>query len=243
MGDLKVRETVLKNGEEITGMVVPIYPAKILLQTDDICLELSETEIQSLDGKEDFRNLIEPPERAIFEAMTVFQYNDDGSCTSLMRRKSLNDSDHILGKLRWLYTTTGEMTEEVEEHFMQQKHFDAFGNFLPFTIESKLENGWEYSVEFPVPVAPGDYYEITYKHDHIGKWAELEDDHWVARYHGRWTSDTIFTLMFMLPQGAKFSSATPQPLRQFDFNGKPVVTWKRYMPKDEPVTYEAKYTL
>ena len=46
MREFKVREAMLKNGEKVTGMIVPIYPAKILLQTDDMCLELSETEIQ-----------------------------------------------------------------------------------------------------------------------------------------------------------------------------------------------------
>jgi len=242
MNEFKVRKAVLKNGEEITGMIVPIYPAKVLLQTDEICLELSETDIQSLDGKKDFRSLIKPYDRATFEAMIIHQYNEDGSSVSLNKMRLVNTSDQVLGRVRFMHTSSGSMTKELEEQFNRSEHFDVFGHLLPVTIDERLENGWKYSVELPIPVAPGEAYEITCK-ETWSKWAEREGDHWVARHYSSCTGDAIYTLMLILPRGAEFSSATPQPLRQFDFNGKPTVTWKRYMLRSEAVTFEATYKL
>ena len=241
MCKFKVREVILKNGEKVTGTVVPVFPAKVLVQTDEICLELSETEIQSLDGKKDFRNLIEPYDSSVREETMIHQYNEDGSMVSLNKLKETNNSEHILGKLRFLRASEGGITKEFEELFNQQEYFDSFGYQLPVTIEERLENGWKYNVEFPVPVAPGDVYEITLK-DRWPKWAKYEDNHWHARHHIIQTAKaTIYTQMFILPKGAKVSSVTPQPLRQFDFNGKPTIIWKRYMPPNEAATFEAIY--
>jgi hypothetical protein len=242
MRKFKDREVVLKNGEKVTGMVVPISPAKVLVQTDEMCLELWETEIQSLDGKERFRNLIGTYDTTIHEETMIHQYKEDGSMVSLHKMKHTNTSDRILGKLSFLHTSDGGMTKELEEHFNRQEHFDNFGHLLPITIEEKLENGWKYNLEFPIPVAPGEVYEITLK-AMWPRWAHHEDDHWVTSHHILRSLESIYTVMFMLPEGAEFSSAEPQPLRQFNFIGKPTITWKRYLPADEDIIFEAKYKL
>ena len=171
----------------------------------------------------------------------IHQYNEDGSMISLDKWKDFNTSDHILGRIRFHRSAKGGITKEFEEVFNRQEYFDAFGHQLPVTIEERLEDGWTYSVELRVPVAPGDVYEITLK-DTWPKWAKYEENHWHARHHILHAVEaTIYTLMFILPKGAKVSSATPQPLRQFDFNEKPTITWKRYMPPNEPVTFEVIY--
>jgi hypothetical protein len=176
MCEFKVREVILKNGEKITGTVVPVFPAKVLVQTDEICFELWETEIQSLDGKKDFRNLIEPYDSPIREAITIHQYNEDGSMISLDKMKNVNTGDQILGKVRFLHTSEGGITKELEELFNRQEHFDSFGNLLPITIDERLENGWTYSIELTVPVAPGNIYETTIK-NRWPRWAEHKDDY------------------------------------------------------------------
>lgn len=94
-----------------------------------------------------------------------------------------------------------------------------------------------------VPVVPGESYEITLKQKWT-KWAENKDDYWHILHFSRHTGrGTIETLTSILPKDAEVFDVVPEPLRQFDFNGKPVITWKRYMPVDEPMTFEAKYRL
>jgi len=241
MGEPKIRQIVLKTGEKIEGTLVLISPARVLVQTDELFLELSATEIRSVDGKREFSGLANVCNE-VCEATTVHQYNADGSMVSLEKSKEVNASDQILGKLRYEHTCGDAITEEAREVFDQQEHFDTFGNLLPFTVEETLENGWVYSIEFPIPVAPGESYEITRKCK-WSKWANREDDHWVAGHHISWRADTLYMLISILPSGAKLHSITPQPLRQFDLGGKPIITWKRYMPIGGASRFEARYEL
>jgi hypothetical protein len=242
MCDFEIIEVTLKNGELIKGILVPIFPAKFLLQTDEMCLELSETEIKSLDGEEDFRNSIKFNSVSINREVMIHRYNEDGSMVSLHKMEHVNTSDNILGKVTLVRTSSGGITKEFEELFNQQKYYDSFGNSLPITIEKRLENGWEYSIELPVPVAPGEVYELTIR-DAWSRWAEFKDNQWHARHYTGPTSESIYTLIFMFPEKSQILSIDPRPLRQFDFNGKPSVTWKRYMPANERVSFEVVYNL
>jgi len=242
MCDVETREVMLKNGELIKGTLVPIFPARFLLQTDEMCLELSETDIQSLDGKDDFRNLLKFDSVLINKEVMIHYYDEDGSMVSLHKMEHVNTSDNILGKVKLLRTSSGGITKEFEELFNQQEYYDSFGNSLPITIEKRLENGWEYSIELPVPVAPGEVYELTIR-DRWSHWAKFEDNRWHTRHYTGPTGESIYTLIFIFPERSQILSITPQPLRQFNFNGKPSVTWKRYMPANESISFEVAYNL
>jgi hypothetical protein len=243
MFELKVMDVILKNGEKLTGTIIPLYPAKFLVQTDDACFELSETEIQSVSGAEDFHNLIKSYNSAFVKETMVHQYNEDGSMISLHKMEHVNTSDNVLGKVRFLRTSSGGITKEFEELFNHQELFDTFGNLLSITIDERLENGWTYTVELPIPVPPGDTYEIITK-DRWPTWATYQGDHWHTRHYLQGISvGGIYVLIFILPKRAETISVTPQPLRQFDFCGKPTITWKRYISPDEPAIFEATYKL
>lgn len=245
MSKFEVREVVLKNGEKISGTVIPLYPAKLLVQTDEMCLELSETEIQSLDGKKDFCSLIEFCEKPIRETIEIRQYNENGTTSSWSKQKGVNNSEQVLVKLGFLHRRLdGKITSEDKKHFESLQYFDSFGNLLPITVEKEMEDGWEFSVEFVLPVAPGEPYEITTKQIGPMSVTEKKNSYWHIQYPIRHTGrGTIYTLISIFPKGAEVFDVTPESLRRFDFNGKPVITWKRYMPVDEPMTFEAKYKL
>ena len=240
------RTIVLKNGDVLEGLILPLSSARFLVQTPEICLDLSETEIESVDEESDLRQMLEPSE-ALYPTNHLFELHEDGSMTDCERSTEVHKGPGMKEHLTFVIQADRQLSEEerrdLGEVVDSLEYRDGFGKILPITTKEETENGWKYTVTFDVPLAPSESIELTRKQV-WPKWGCKEGDEWVWGYHiapgggGRLTTITL-----KLPKGAESTRVKPEPLRKTVLKGQEVIVWRRYITEDLSFYPQVRYHL
>ncbi|NKB68531.1 MAG: hypothetical protein GKR89_15830 [Candidatus Latescibacteria bacterium] len=241
------RQIVLENGQALTGQIVPLTWARFLVQEDDLCLQLNEEEIRSVDGDDDLRRAVGQAPVEIGQTSYFHEVDENGGGTdwvwSLERHQgskpktgqtfSFGRSDRPLSKSE--RRELGTVVESME-------YRDKWGRTLPTQVEEEGEMGWKLQVSFDVPVLPGQSVELVHKKT-WPRWSRREGDHWVRRQYIRPAAGSLTTIAIRLPTGAAYSEVEPTPLWQTALNGRQSCGWRRYIGREEAFMPVVKYTM
>ena len=85
------REIVLRNGETLRGQILLLAGASFLVQTEDLCLMLSEEDVRSVDGQEDLRRALRASHGAVCRADYFHDVHEDGGGTDWIRSCEVYD--------------------------------------------------------------------------------------------------------------------------------------------------------
>ena len=240
------RTIVLENGDMLQGQIIPLSSARFLVQTADLCLDLSETEIRSVDGESDLRRILDPPQEEFNRKSYLHEVNEDGSETVWERSVEMHKGPEVKEELTFDFVSVRELSEEewrdLGKVVDSLEYRDAFGKVLPITKMEKMENGWRYTIRFDVPVVPGEAIELISRKV-WPRWARREGDEWVRRHYVGHTEGTLTSVIIKLPKGARSTHTEPAPLRRTTFNDQEILVWRRYIAEKEAFRPIVRYRL
>lgn len=240
------RTIVLENGDTLHGLIIPLSSARFLVQTSELCLDLSETEIQSVDGESDLRRILGPPREELNRTNYLHEVNEDGSETVWEQSVEVHKGPGMKEYLTFVFQADRELSEEERRELSEVvdslEYRDGFGKLLPISGKEEMETGWKYTITFDVPVAPGEAIELITKKV-WPRWARKEGDEWVRRHYIGHTEGTLTTVTIKLPKGAQCTHVEPEPLRKMTFNGQEIIVWRRYIAKKEAFRPVVRYRL
>ena len=230
------RTVVLENGETLSGVVISVNDARFLVQTDEVCLRLSEQQIRSVDDEGDIRRVVEIPEGEIHEGSYFHEVREDGGGTDLIWTREIHTGLGVKTRQTFVFgrcdrALTGAERRDLGQVVASMEYRDRWGETLPVAVE-ETEMGWTLRVRLRMPVFPGEPFELVQKKV-WPRWSRQEGDAWVRSHFVRPQIDTLTTVVIQLPEGAAFSDVTPEPLWQLDVNGRETAGWRRYITAGE----------
>jgi hypothetical protein len=230
------RRIQLADGRELQGLVLPATECTWIVQTDDLCLELTAAQIARVDGKAGVATLVERNASPLLRTETFDDVFPDGSVLLHSSFARFNDGTTRIDRIKW-----GLAPHELAliPHWQA---FDEFGNELPIQVE-KRENGRQMArARLVRPIVPGETLRFTSRIQYEDL---VQRDGDVLRYEhqGDYPEDRLVTKMVRLPAGATIVSVSPEPVQRFEIEDRPYVLWRRYYVAGEKFPLQVRYGL
>ena len=223
---------VLENEETLEGQVINMARAKYLLQTENLCLRLSEKDIRSVDGQTDISRILGVLEDEVFETGYFHEVHKDGSGTDTTWTVETHKGTEAMTHKSFVLGSDPPLTEELRGQLRKVlenlEYWDKWGRILPLAVEEETESGWKYKVSFNCPVFPGEPIELIEKKTWPW-WSRKEGEEWVRSHYIRPSANVLATIVIQLPEEGSFSKFEPEPFWKMCLNGRETAGWRRYL--------------
>lgn len=226
----------LADGREIRGLVLPATECTWIVQSADLCLELTAAQIARVDGKAGVAALLEEPSTPLLRTETFDEVLPNGDVVLHSSFARFNDGTTRVDRIEW-----GLAPHEIAllPHWQA---FDEFGNELQIQVEKENGEHPRARARLVRPIVPGETLRFTSR---IRTSDLVTKEGNVLRYthQGDYPEDRLVTKMVCLPSGATIVSVTPEPVQRFELDGKPYVLWRRYYVAGEKHPLQVRYRL
>ena len=230
----------LKDGAELSGLLLELQPARYLLQDAERCLVLKQDEIRSVDGEDlpGVPALEEAGGRKGVLSMEAFdRVHADGSLQTHYTIRNGSPVKRVLTGTSW-----GLAPHEFE-FLGSYRVVDRFGQELPLEVTRESEQGpGRITARFPRPVLPGEPLELIAGY-RLEDYVIRDDGELVYRHAGDYPENRLVTRSVLLPMNAEVLKVSPEPLYHLETEQGPLVVWRHYFAKGERLPWEVRYRL
>jgi small nuclear ribonucleoprotein (snRNP)-like protein len=214
----------LRNGQVLEGVLRRIEPSHYLIQSEETLYEVTGDEIVSVNGD---RDLTSAPRlgRPVARSETYEVITAEGNVELWSKMTRLNQSLGV-----WTFVSWGAKEHELPM-MRAMATYDPYGNRLDHQIEPRPgDDTYQVKVNLRVPVPPGETLDLIRRFERQGA-VKRGESGWVYRFAGDFPEDRVHYRKLQLPRGAEVIQVDPAPVVQFEYEGHPIVVWRRYYPR------------